>query len=213
MSRTRLLLIIALIALVALPAGLASAQPAGEGTAVVWDDEALSDAITISMDGVGAPSAGTEYVGWLISDDQTRKLSTGPMTMDFRGNIDYTFDHNSNRYTGENLIREFSIFVITEETAGADPDAPAGPPAFADALPLEAVAHIRHLLTDWPPDSGAGILTNLQTQLDVAILHADLAKNELEKSPVNTDGVKQHVEHVINAIEGSERPQLRRPER
>ena len=202
MFRLKLLILTALVLLLAVPAGPAFAQAelTGDGTAVIWDDQFLSDAITYSMTGVSPPSAGTDYVGWLVSDDGTVKLSTGVMTVD-EGVIAHTFDRNNSRYTGENLIHNYDRAVITEEEAATDPDAPLGPAVFAHVIPSGAMAHIRHLLSDWPGGSGVGILTNLKLQLGVAITHANLANNS-----DNIAGVKQHVEHVINAIEGPTGP-------
>ena len=91
MSRTKLVLFAALIALLALPAGSVFAMGHYDfsGTAAVKDDAALSDAITYTIRGVPNPSEGTEYVGWLIS--KSSKLSTGPMTV--VGNaISHSFD-------------------------------------------------------------------------------------------------------------------------
>ena len=210
MFRSKLLIIMALVMLVTLPAGTAMAQEAvpvlisaeeevSIGTAVIWDDMALSDAVTYTLDGVPIPSAGTEYVGWMVSDDGSKKLSTGVMQLNVAGEVRHTFDRNDPRYTGENLIHVYNKVVITEEAAGADPAEPAGPAVYSHAVPLAAMMHIRHLLTNWPPGDPTGILTKLQGQLDVAIRHASLAKNS-----DTLEDVIQHTHHVINIIEGSE---------
>ncbi len=189
--------------LLALPVGTVLAQEAVpisaepfEGSAVIWDDQGLSDATTITMANVPDPSAGTELVGWLISDDGNTKLSTGPMTI-AGGAVAHTFDSGSSRNTGENLIQNYSLLVITEEAAGADPDAPAGPAVYHYQIPISAVTHIRHLLSDWPEGTGVGILTNLQEQLKAARAHADLARLS-----GTLDDLRTHAHHVINIIEG-----------
>ena len=204
MSRPRLLTLAALLLLLATLAGpsLVSAQTVEfSGTAFVSDDAALSDKITYDVTSIADPSTGTEYVGWMVS--QKRKLSTGPMAV-VDNAISYSFDSNSPRYTGENLIQNFSTIVITEEAAGTDPDQPAGPAVYSYTVPAGAMAHIRHLVADWPPGSGVGILTNLNLQVNVAVTHANLAKASLDAGDL--DGVKQHLEHVINAIEGPDGP-------
>ena len=146
--KSRIIALLALFSLLlALPVGTGLAQSEFEGSAVIWDDEALSDAITYSMKNVPAPSNGTELVGWLLTDDKETKLSTGPMELS-GGEISHTFDSDSSRYTGENLVRAYSLLVITEESAGADPDAPAGPPVYHYELPAAALAQIRQLLAD-----------------------------------------------------------------
>jgi hypothetical protein len=122
------------------------------------------------------------------------------MTVD-EGIIAHTFDRNNSRYTGENLIHNYARAVITEEEAATNPDAPLGSAIFSHTIPSGAMTHIRHLLSDSPDGSGAGILTNLKLQLGMAIKHAALSNNS-----DTIAGVKQHVEHVINTIEGPTGP-------
>ena len=199
MSRTKLVLFAALIALLALPAGpvFAMGHYPFSGAATIKDNAALSDAITYTMRGVPDPSEGTEYVGWLVS--KSRVLSTGPMPV-VDGAISHTFDSNNARYTGENLIHNFNTVSITEEAAGSNPDVPAGPSLYSYSIPLSAVAHIRHLVSDWPEGSGSGILTDLQAQLEVAIQHADNAKIAADGGDL--DETKQHLHRVIDSVNG-----------
>ena len=201
MTKLKLGIFLAVVSLAALPVALAQAQtPDTEGTAVIGDDQALSDAITYTITNIPDPSAGTEYVGWLISDDGSIKLSTGPMTVD-GGNIDHTFDSTSKRYAGFNLIHLFNKVAITEEAAGTDPDGPAGPVVFHHEITPEAMVHIRNLLSSSPDGTEGGILNQLKGQLDIAIAHAALAGDADE-----LDHIKGHVQHVINVIEGSGGP-------
>ena len=420
MSRSKLLTILALILLVAVPAALAQAQEEEKtfGTAVIWDDQSLSDAITYSLTDIPQPQAGTAYEGWLVSDDGSVKLSTGFMTVAADGSVSHTLksaeavlialdemnesgqsgravltalgsqtqvevtigggtfeselkhihsgqcgdtlggvvhgltnivggksttivdatlaslrngdfavnlhkkgepgvytacgnipteaesitialneqndtgesgwatltskgaqtvvvltvgpgkieselDHihsgqcgdtlggvvhgltdiaggasmttvdatlaslrngdfavnlhkkgapavytacgnipaGASFYTGENLIDTYDKVVITEEPV---PDSDPGPSAvvlYSHQIPSGGIGHIRHLLTNWPPGADKGILTNLKEQLDVAIRHANLAKNS-----DTLDGVIQHTHHVINILEGENGP-------
>ena len=177
------------------PAMVAGLQ--GGGTATIWDDQGLSDAVTYTMTGLAPAPAGMAYIGWLVSDDGFLKLSTGPLTLQPDGSIGHTVDHNSRGYTGTNLIHTFSKVVITMEEVRASFDTPLGAPLFSHQVPLEAMEHIRHLLTNWPPGSDRGILTSLKEQLEVAIFHATLVHGS------NTmEDVRTHTEHVINIIEG-----------
>ena len=197
--KSRIIALLALFSLLlALPVGTGLAQSEFEGSAVIWDDEALSDAITYSMKNVPAPSNGTELVGWLLTDDKETKLSTGPMELS-GGEISHTFDSDSSRYTGENLFRAYSLLVITEETVGADPDAPAGPPVYHYELPAAALAQIRQLLADWPEGSGSGILTNIKGQLEVARNEANLGVLE-----TTVDGTQARAKRVLNVIVGAQ---------
>jgi hypothetical protein len=207
MTKLKLGILLAVVSLAAVPIALVQAQtPAlisadAVGTAVIWDDMALSDAITYSMTDIPQPPSGTEYVGWLVSDDGATKLSTGPMTVEPDGSVNHVFDSSSPRYSGSNLIHLFNKVVITEEAAGADPNAPAGPAVYSHEIPAGAIGHIRHLLTNWPTGTDKGILTNLKEQLDVAILHANLANRSSD-----LDDVLTHTHHVINILEGEGGP-------
>ena len=167
----------------------------GTGTAIISDGAALGDTVTIAMENVTAPAAATALEGWLITDDGAVKLSTGIMTVETDGTVAHTFVSAD----GENLITNYNKFVVTvEPVPDTDPE-PSGVFAFSHRVPLAAMAHIRHLLTDWPPGSGAGILTNLQTQLQTALTHAQLA---IDSSTL--EAVQLHTHHVINIIEGTD---------
>ena len=204
--KSRIIALLALFSLLlALPVGTGLAQEGDfEGIAVTSDDEALSDAITISMTNVPAPSSDTELVPWLVPDyeawldDEATKLSLGPVEWS-DGTVSHTFGSDSPRYTGENLVRNYGLLVITEETEGADPDAPAGPPVYHHQIPLAAIAQIRHLLADWPEVSGTGILTTAREQLEVARNEANLGKLES-----TADGAKTRAKRVLNVIEGAQ---------
>lgn len=198
MSRSKLVLLLAFLLLMTVPVTVSAQSPAeGAGTAIISDDAALSDSITVSMSGVTAPAEGSAYEGWLVSDDGSTKLSTGVMTVGADGSISHTFGSASDGYTGENLIASYSSFIITEEPSPDTDPMASDTVVFNHVIPSGGMAHIRHLLTDWPAGSGVGILTNLKTQLDVAIQHAELAA-----SSETLEDVQKHVHHVINAIEG-----------
>ena len=198
MNKFRLAFLMALALLVLIPAGLALAQEVDKpaDTAVIWDNLALSDAITYKMSGVVQPAPGRAYEGWLKpSDGSLPPLSTGVMTVAADGTIDHTFTSP----TGANFMHLYDQVVITDEPV-PDPDpAPSGMFIYSHEIPAGGIAHIRHLLTNWPPGADRGILTNLKLQLDAAILHATLAANA-----DTLDAVKLHAHHVINIIEGAD---------
>ena len=204
MARSKLIILIALVLLMAVPAAQVRAQevtaisagPAGTGTAVISDANALSDAITFSLTGVTPPEDGTVYEGWVVTDDGSIKTSTGILEV-LGGAIEHEFISPS----GENLIHNYDKAVITVEPVPDDDPGPSAVVAFSDQIPGPAMAHIRHLLTNWPAGADEGILTNLKTQLDTAIQHANLALNS-----TSLDDVFAHTHHVINIIEGTDGP-------
>ena len=197
MSRLKVLAVFALVLFMTIPVGLVQAQEeAFSGWAVIWDDQALSDAITYSMTGVPSAGGGMVYEGWVFSDDGSVKTSTGVMAV-----AGGTISHSWTSPDGENLIHNYDKVVVTVEPVPDDDPGPSGVIAFSHAVPAGAMAHIRHLLTNWPPGEDKGILTNLQEQLDIAVLHANLAKDS-----DTLEDVQLHVHHVINIIEGEDGP-------
>jgi hypothetical protein len=194
--------LLALLLTMALPTGLAMAQepvliselsPRGEAT--ISDGASLGDTITIGMRDVPAPAANTALEGWLISDDGSAKLSTGVMTV----GADNTIDHVFVSADGENLVASYNKFVITvEPVPDTDPE-PSGEVAYSNRILLAGMTHIRHLLISWPPGADSGILTNLKTQLQLAVDHAQLA---IDASTL--EEVQLHTHRVINIIEGAD---------
>ena len=205
MSRSKLILLLGLVLLMTVPTSLALAQTpeaisaqesTTTGTAIISDDIALGDSITIEMIDVPALPSDQAYEGWLVSDDGTPK-SLGILSVSRDGEITHKFGALSDGYTGENLIDTYNKVVISIEPVPDDDPAPAAEKPFGHEIPIGAITHIRHLLTNWPAGADKGILTNLNEQLDVAIRHANLA--------VNSDDIETlrlHLHHVINIVEG-----------
>ncbi|CAI8025648.1 hypothetical protein GBAR_LOCUS14789 [Geodia barretti] len=195
MPRLKSILILAIVTIVAVTAGLSLSQDAtaqgSPGTATISDDQALSDSITYTMN-VPPPSEGTEYVGWLLSDDGSVKLSTGPMERLNDGSIMHTFDRDNSRYTGENLIQGYDKVAVTEEAAGTDPSEPGGPVVFSSQIPMGAAEHIRAIVGDGSPADG------IRTQLAEALQMARTAQ-----SVSSLADAKNYLEGVVNMIEGS----------
>ena len=204
MPRLQLSLSAALTLLIALSVGTALAQEPVliseegdfEGSAVIHDDEALSDAITFTMTNVPKLDEALAYVGWLISDDESTILKTGTMILD-DGSISHIYDSLTLGYTGENLIRGYDRLIITVESLEAEILAPSGETVFSYKVPADVIEHVRNLVTDWPPDSRIGILTNLISQLEVALAHASVAADK-----TSIEDVRNQIELAVNALEG-----------
>lgn len=204
MPRLQLSLSAALTLLIALSVGTALAQEPVliseegdfEGSAVIHDDEALSDAITFTMTNVPKLDEALAYVGWLISDDESTILKTGTMILD-DGSISHIYDSLTLGYTGENLIRGYDRLIITVESLEAEILAPSGETVFSYKVPADVIEHVRNLVTDWPPGSRIGIFTNLISQLEVALAHASVAADK-----TSIEDVRNQIELAVNALEG-----------
>ena len=229
----RVFLILALLALF-IPIVVAQADSLAEKAAIRdsvanagLSEDNLSDSIIIQMSGVPQAAEGTAYEGWLVSDDGSRKLSLGIITIDADGNSHHKFlsapppppaapveggPPAPPPPPGENLFAEFSAFVVTIESV---PDSDPGPSSVvmgAHTIPAGAIVHIRHLVYSWNGNpaytsglhSGTdkGILVGLRQQTFDALKHTNFALASLKGGSLS--GAQTHAKHTINMIEGSE---------
>ena len=198
-----------------IPLTLALAQ-GGSGTVTIMDSnesgsgDNMSDKATINIMDVPSLPDGQAYEGWFVSDSGERKESTGILSVDPDGMISHTFMLMSNdEPTGENLFADFNTFVVTIEPVPDDDPGPSDEIALVHAFPAGAIAQIRNLVfsTEGNPEYTSGFhegtpkgtAVGLREQARVALTHANLAT---EAS--NLAGVQQHIEHVVNIIEGME---------
>ena len=220
MSRSKVLTVLVVMGLLSLltAIGVAWAQ-AGTGNVTLRDSQApsaqtayqanLSDRAWIKLTNVPTLASNQAYEGWLVSDDGSRKQSTGILNVS-DGTIDQSF-MTAGDNAGENLFAEFDKFVITIEPI-PDPDlGPSADQAYFHQIPAGGIVHIRHLLYSWAgnpvytsgfyagKDTPKGIVVGLRENTWIAKVHAGLAV-----SSSTLADVKQHAEHVINGIEGKD---------
>ena len=207
-----LLVLSALVVLV--PAVLAQGDP----NATIRDsDDAeysvfLSDKASIRIAHVSEPPADSVYEGWFVSDDGSRKESTGILVLTGDGTLieqDFWLAADG-QPTGENLFGAFDKFVVTVEPVD-DPDpGPSDVVAYIHAIPAGGILHIRHLLYSWAPNpvyaepnfhagTPKGIAVGLREQMAAALTHAGLSA-----SSDTLALVQLHACHVINIVEGTE---------
>ncbi len=188
---SKLLIIFGLVLLMTVPVSFAQAQDAyeGSGTAVISDSSASSDKVTYSLSGVTRLAPDQTYEGWLVNTDTGALQSTGIMPVDGNNAIGHSWISPE----GDNLIEDYNSVVISVETVpDSDPGSPSNIKPFSDSVSSSAMTHIRHLLV-----SG----TNLNTQLDVAIQHVNLAIGS-----GTIEDIHLHTQHVINVVDGDGAP-------
>ena len=191
MPRSKFLLVLILLLLLAVPATVAVAQatPLGEGSAVIFDDAAVSDGIEVNISGATPAAEGMEYVVWL-ADIVNGYMVLGTLDVDADGNANLKFGAESDNYTGDNLLAVYSSWAISVEEAGSSPDIPTDLGIVSDTLDADVVEGLRALIS-------AG--TALNEQLGIAEMHAQLAAGA-----ETIEDAKSHAQHVINVIEGAE---------
>ncbi len=132
MSMVKTSVLVVFVALLTLSSIPAFAQ-SGSGTALVSDDKGSSDAITVTMTGVTAPTSGKQFVGWLASE--YRKVSIGVISVDSNGAVSHTHNSTSSLYSGLNLIRNYNALIITEENEGDIPSSPSSNVIYSAVIP------------------------------------------------------------------------------
>lgn len=195
------LFIMSLILAGLLTANLTASAATGSGTATVSDDKAATDKIAVAMSGVSAPAPGTAYEGWVVSDNDSVKTSTGILRVSSGGVVNASYTSP----TGENLFGRYNKFVVTVEPSPDRDPAPSGVIAYKDELPSGVILHIRHLLSKWdsaPNQTGLAVGTRSQSWL--VRTHAGFLIAEARAG--NLAGVKSHAEHLVNMIEGAKGP-------
>lgn len=182
-------------------AGGAAAQPPAGGeprgaTGLVQfgDQQGRSDSVRIDVENLPAQQ-GASIVAWLASTSG-EFLALGELKPDAKGKASLTFNDPQRR----NLLGLFERVTITAETAAAGAK-PNGKELLRDEIPGPAMVHIRHLLARFEEaPNQTPLATGLLSQAALAADHANLAKLALNAN--DFAGVKLHLEHVVNIIEG-----------
>ena len=191
MPKSKFLLVLALLLLLAVPATvvLSDGHGLGEGTATVFDDAGMSDGLEVSLTGAAAPDAGKEYAVWLVAEEQAAFLRVGTLSVGEDGSASLTFDSSSDGHSGDNLVATYSGWAISIEDAGSPPASPSNQGEASEVFEGDMLGNVRDLVMS---------MSGLRAQLELASMHAGFAA---ESDTV--EDVMKHSHHVINILEGS----------
>lgn len=191
MPKSKFLLVLALLLLLAVPATvvLSDGHGLGEGTATVFDDAGMSDGLEVSLTGAAAPDAGKEYAVWLVAEEQAAFLRVGTLSVGEDGSASLTFDSSSDGHSGDNLVATYSGWAISIEDAGSSPASPSNQGEASEVFEGDMLGNVRDLVMS---------MSGLRDQLELASMHAGFAA---ESDTV--EDVMNHSHHVINILEGS----------
>ena len=103
------------------------------------------DKVSISVE-VPAPSDGTHYEAWLVSDDGKNFKDIGTITFDASGTGQLVFTSPDR----ENLLRNYNQIQITLERDNVSTTKPSGEALYSSIFPPEALVHIRHVVVSYP---------------------------------------------------------------
>ena len=202
---SKLSLILAVAALLLLPAGIAFAQEGEPQLSVGLISDYTDDggtvhnngAITVTLNAVHLPDAGTAYEGWLINDRGSVKQSIGIIDVVADGTEGTGSGSLTYRSPGEDLIASYDKLVITAEPVPDDDPEPSDVIAFSASVPRAAMQYIRELLSSASEGDSMGHLGQLRAQVMIAASDAQSAA-----SAQGITQIKMHAEAMVNAIEG-----------
>ena len=140
--------------------------------------QGTADRIQIDLHDLQTPASGKSYYLWLLNDDATH-INVLPVLLGSTSNggrFDLSYDGDSQH---NNLLANYSRFLITEEDSGTQPNAPSldtgtwryyaefsrAPNPEDTVNHFSLLAHLRHLLSQDPKLKTAGLAGGLNTWL------------------------------------------------
>ena len=202
---SKLSLILAVAALLLLPAGIALAQEGETQPSVglisdYTDDGGMvhnNGAITVALNAVPLPDADTAYEGWLVNDRGSVKLSIGIIDVVADGTEGTGSGSLTYMSPDEDLIAAYDKLVVTAEPVPDDDPAPSDVVAFSASVPRAAMQYIRELLSSASEGDSMGHLGQLRAQAMIAANDAQSAA-----AAQNIAQIKMYAEAMVNEIEG-----------
>ena len=159
-----------------------------------------TDALTMSIQNLGAPSSGFQYDAWLVNDANEQNIALG--TLKATGQT-FSLSYNGsggNGQAGTNLIGAGNKVIITLEQGSVN--APTGKVVLSATFPPKAFIHIRHLLFSFPITPGkigllVGLLNQAQLLSEQSLLLQTAAANH------NWTAIQCSSQSIIDILEGA----------
>lgn len=160
-----------------------------------------TDALRITVNGLGSPPAGSHYAAWLV--DEVGEQSTALGTLTSNGSVfSLNFAGNgSNGKAGTNLLGVGNVVEITLEQGNVQ--LPTGKVLLSAAFPPKAFIHIKHLLFSFPTTPGKiGLLVGLLDQ--TRLLNAQALALQSLVGNGNTFAIGCIAQSIIDISEGQQ---------
>ena len=158
-----------------------------------------TDTLSIAVHGLSAPPAGSQYVAWYINDQNEAVTALGTLTAQGQAYTLHYAGDSSNGQAGANLLGAGDKLEITQEQGATR--LPTGKVVFTGKFPLQAFAHIQHLLVGFPQTPGKiGFLVGVLEQTHLLNIQADV----LQALAASQDTVEIGcvAQSIIDLIEG-----------
>ncbi len=183
-------------------------------------NQGIADGMKIDLQNVSDPQSGKSYYAWLLSDNDTNldisPILLGALTVD-HGRVSFSYTGNTQH---NNLLINYSRFLITEEDANSTPSNPSLDAAthryaavfsqkghVVGATPVYSLLdHIRHLLAQDPKLQKAGLTGGLSTGLfknsEKILEWAGSARDALQHG--DTAFARRQLLRILDYLDGSQ---------
>jgi hypothetical protein len=160
-----------------------------------------SDALNMSMQGLPAPPAGSQYEAWLVNDQSERIIALGGLKANGQSfSLSYAGDGGAGR-AGSNLLSVGDRVEVTLEQGAVN--SPSGKVVLSAGFPPRAFVHIKHLLFSFPITPGKiGLLVGLLYQARVLNAQSLLLQNAAASH--NSSAIQCASQGIIDIIEGAQ---------
>lgn len=160
-----------------------------------------TDALKISIQGLEAPSSGSQYDAWLVNSASEQIIVLGTLKANGQTfDLNYAGDGGNGR-AGTNLIGAGDKVEVTLEQGRVT--SPTGRVILSAVFPPKAFVHIKHLLFSFPITPGkTGLVVGLLNQVQLLDAQALLLQNASNSH--NTGAVQCVVQSIIDIIEGAQ---------
>ncbi|MCU0513371.1 MAG: serine/threonine protein kinase [Anaerolineae bacterium] len=159
---------------------------------------APGDGLTLRLNGLVDPPAGSRYAAWLVNTGSATTLPLGDIVKD-------AFGDGTLLYTdpdGRMLPAWYNAVLVTVESGpGPTPAAqPAGTPVYSGSVPLSVTDSLQQIFVAAPQGiNGGSLIDGVRTEANFALQHSGLAARA-----TTLGGLKQHAEHTINILRGTQ---------
>jgi len=107
------------------------------------------DQLTLSLNNVETPLAGTHYEGWLVSNDSATIRKVGSVTLNDAG-VGSVILVDSDQ---QNFLQNYNQVLVTQEQDGSEVNQPTGKTAYSSIFPPESLVPIRKLVVAYEDSS------------------------------------------------------------
>jgi serine/threonine protein kinase len=173
----------------------------------------FGDTLNLSLQNVRPPQANEKYVVWLLNTENQNFLKLGTLQVFAFGEATLIYnDPNANIETRNLAELEESIdpdsalpllyntVIITSEAIAVEPEEPSETILYSGAVPSDVASTLLEIFFASEDGlNGGGLLVGLYTEATIALNHAGLAAEA-----TTTSGQRQHAEHTINILSGTQ---------